>query len=1314
MAFDFFLSYARDDDAVFVARLYERLVRKGRRVWWDREHMPSRGTTFLQEIREAIADADRLVVVLGPAALTSEYVRPEWQYALSLSKPVTPLLCGIGAQQLPPELRLFHAPIVGAGQPSRRAWAEIDRVLAEPLPQLAALDGVPRIPPRFQPPPEIEALTGLLLGEQQRVENPRADDQVVAVAGLAGSGKSVLATALARLTPVRRAFTAICWINAGPAYRRDAAEERAAALRVRIASDAAILVVLDDVWSLEPIEPFLDALGPRSRVLLTTRHAWIAGSLGARAVTAAGFAADAGLAFLAAWVDREARALPTAARTVVRQCAGLPLALAMAGALAHDGVPWADVAAEIDQARLEFVAAPLPNYPYPSLAATLRVSVRGVAEQSPQAAAVLRQLAVFEAETPVPASLVESVAAALLGLSPVDTRRALAFLAARSLVVLGTAGVALHSLVLSFVREGALAAPAAHRDLVAAFATLCVSDPAGRPDWCTLPEDGYLWQYLVHHMLGGGQVEETARLLGGGVWPRERVARSGITAAIADLDRYGAAADPPDPDVALLMRALRASAHVLRHDPGQYQLQLAIRIGGNPRVAERYGASPTTLPAGVLRPANPGTDVPADVRIAQSVERRAEVQCGLVTLIGVDPVCVTGDTSGRVVAVEHRTGQVRFIIDGHNDDVRAVAASPERSLLATGSGYWLGVHTDCSIKLWDLSTGEAIATLSACDYGRPPDDPDAHSEPIGDLLFSDGGQTLFSASWDGTVGIWDVATGRRTHTLAGHDQGLNTAGLTADGRFVVSGAADGQIGVWELPAGERRLIRDLDAGPPIRIRAIPGSSRVACLSYDQNLLVVDIPSGEIEHRYAIPGACAFLVLNATTVRVARGDGGVVDLDLRRSTMAPVCVFPEDPDLVHFGEDPRWVAASSGNRTAHYDLAAARPVGDGEESDRTTLGAGPAEDPEQVLVVRGNGTVLAWSMPDAAELDRQTGPGPVFSVQRIPGGVITRTEDLFTWWTASRRRPRIIRRAPALFHRSAYALVSRQFGVGWTGTQAAAISIRRLDGDGDLLWEGRIGGLRELDPFLEPHILEAPHKAGGYYTLATVDYAGDCFVLTHNGAEGIVFVDRDGQPDLRLADELYGRYPASNALLPGSPYYVEAYRGTPVFHRRGVQVWNLDTGERVANVQLPEDTADIELDARGRAVWAIDHGGNVRRFGLPALTETFQTHLSLIGVEPVILPVEAHDRIAVVDEHLNLYLVNTARDEPSGPVGLNSPAVGCFFTSDSRRVLVAQRNGDVLILDLPDLRLGSIEHHHLGRVGRSDVTTPKLTRSCHRT
>jgi len=159
------------------------------------------------------------------------------------------------------------------------------------------------------------------------------------------------------------------------------------------------------------------------------------------------------------------------------------------------------------------------------------------------------------------------------------------------------------------------------------------------------------------------------------------------------------------------------------------------------------------------------------------------------------------------------------------------------------------------------------------------------------------------------------------------------------------------------------------------------------------------------------------------------------------------------------------------------------------------------------------------------------------------------------------------------------------------------------------------------------------------------------------------------------------------LLPRSPYYVEAYRGDRTRKHPGFQVWNLDTGERVANVQLPEDTADVELNARAQAAWTIDRDGHVRRFGLPTLVETFRTHLSLIGDEPTLLSVDAHDRITVVDEHLNLYLVNAARAAPSGPVGLNAPAVGCVFTSDGRRVLVAQRNGDVLILDLPDLRFG---------------------------
>lgn len=86
-----FLSYARGDDDEFVARAYE-FLRADFDVWWDKECMPSRSLTFTEEIRDAIHRSERVVVVIGPKALRSDYVRAEWQAALSERKPVIPLL----------------------------------------------------------------------------------------------------------------------------------------------------------------------------------------------------------------------------------------------------------------------------------------------------------------------------------------------------------------------------------------------------------------------------------------------------------------------------------------------------------------------------------------------------------------------------------------------------------------------------------------------------------------------------------------------------------------------------------------------------------------------------------------------------------------------------------------------------------------------------------------------------------------------------------------------------------------------------------------------------------------------------------------------------------------------------------------------------------------------------------------------------------------------------------------------------------------------------------------------------------------------
>ena len=112
--------------------------------------------------------------------------------------------------------------------------------------------------------------------------------QVVALQGMGGIGKSVLAAALAHTIAARRAFAdGIVWLSAGPEatdltrlgnMRRvgDAlgddpqhyVEEPTAKLHLATVLAAKVcLIILDDVWSMDQVEAFRDALGPRCRLL---------------------------------------------------------------------------------------------------------------------------------------------------------------------------------------------------------------------------------------------------------------------------------------------------------------------------------------------------------------------------------------------------------------------------------------------------------------------------------------------------------------------------------------------------------------------------------------------------------------------------------------------------------------------------------------------------------------------------------------------------------------------------------------------------------------------------------------------------------------------------------------------------------------------------------------------------------------------------------------------------------------------------------------------------------------------------------------
>jgi hypothetical protein len=127
-----FLSYARADDAggdrsayddparSFMRRVYNRLTQEVFDVWWDMVSMPSRGEEFTAEIEAAIRACDRFVLVVGPGAVKSGYVRAEWQYALSCCLPITPMLRAGDYSLIPEEIANVNAVDCRPGAGRRR------------------------------------------------------------------------------------------------------------------------------------------------------------------------------------------------------------------------------------------------------------------------------------------------------------------------------------------------------------------------------------------------------------------------------------------------------------------------------------------------------------------------------------------------------------------------------------------------------------------------------------------------------------------------------------------------------------------------------------------------------------------------------------------------------------------------------------------------------------------------------------------------------------------------------------------------------------------------------------------------------------------------------------------------------------------------------------------------------------------------------------------------------------------------------------------------------------------------------------------
>jgi hypothetical protein len=537
-----FLSYARADDEPFVLLLYQRLNAAGFSVWWDRITMPSRGLTFLHEIRAAINASDRFVAVLGPAAAGSEYVRAEWQHALAEGKPITPVLRQGGEELVPAELKPLHYIDCRDTRDNDAALTKLMRALADPIPPLGLLsEDIPPSPPHFQPrPDDLARLAEIILAEDRRPVSITDPERTTILHGMPGLGKTVLAASFARSTSTRRVFPGgIYWVTGREettavgltnSLRAQLSDPFPATLEIAestsrlrgLLSGKRALIVVDNAWHVEQLEPITAALDSQTRLLVTSRNAALVTSLGAGEFRLGLFGEGAALRLLADWTDESPDALPLEARDLIRECGYLPLALSLNGAMAADGNTWADLVEALREADLTFAEKDLGRFTYPTVFRSLKISVEALYREDSVAAERYRELAAFLGEQPIPEEAVLTLWRHQAKLDDRYARRLLVRLEGKSLVQLEGAPpyrrIRLHNLVHDFLRATLDDSAALNAALLAAYRERC-SD-----DWPSGPDDGYFYQHLIEHLLAADDHDEVHRVLaletpeGGSAW----------------------------------------------------------------------------------------------------------------------------------------------------------------------------------------------------------------------------------------------------------------------------------------------------------------------------------------------------------------------------------------------------------------------------------------------------------------------------------------------------------------------------------------------------------------------------------------------------------------------------------------------------------------------------------------------------------------------------------------------------------------------------------------------------------------------------
>ncbi|CDF38372.1 WD40-repeat containing protein [Chondrus crispus] len=142
-------------------------------------------------------------------------------------------------------------------------------------------------------------------------------------------------------------------------------------------------------------------------------------------------------------------------------------------------------------------------------------------------------------------------------------------------------------------------------------------------------------------------------------------------------------------------------------------------------------------------------------------------------------------------------------------------------------------YSDGTLQFWSVSEKKVL--WSVC----------GHESQVRSVAMSDDGKRAVSGSEDGSVRVWDVDTGLQIgDALTAHTEAVSSVGMSGDGKRAVSGSEDESVRVWDVDTGLQ--IGDALTGHTDGVESVGMSGdgkRAVSGSWDESVRVWDVDTG---------------------------------------------------------------------------------------------------------------------------------------------------------------------------------------------------------------------------------------------------------------------------------------------------------------------------------------------------------------------------------------------------------------------------------------------------------------------------------------